>query len=311
MKGPFAQVHRGLIRNGYSPVPLLPRTKRPWLNDWRARLSSAPITIEEAAKVTAAYPMAGIGVAGGFNGLAPIDVDAEAPEIVDRITEILPAPIVAKAGQKGWTAFYRGQVEACKLKDADGRTMVEVLVSGQTVIPPSIHPDTGRQYRWLTRSTLLDTRVSDLPEISEAVISELREALAPFMRSRQVWETVSIDASPEPTSGRLEAYARAVLSSEASELAGVLKGGRHLAAIRAGCVMGKWVHHGHIGQGTVEAALMAACQSNGLRQEDGDKSVLVAIQFGIGKASNDAMPAIADRPMPIKGRWAQYAEMIR
>ena len=50
--------------------------------------------------------------------------------------------------------------------DKDGVLALQVLSSGkQTVIPPSIHPDTKQSYRWTNGKTLYDTKVDELPPL--------------------------------------------------------------------------------------------------------------------------------------------------
>ena len=48
--------------------------------------------------------------------------------------------------------------------DSDGKKVLQILSTGrQTVIPPSIHPDTLEPYRWTNGRSLYDTPLGDLP----------------------------------------------------------------------------------------------------------------------------------------------------
>src|SRR5262245_35551122 len=186
MTGPFLQHARRLIANGYSPVPLHPGRKRPLHEQWDD-MRSTPITEDEIKEVAVHYPAEGLGVAGGFNDLVPIDVDTEDREIRAVVRKVFPKVIVAKRGKRGATAFFRGRVKACKLKAADGQMLLEVLTSGQTVIPPTIHPETGEPYTWTADKTLFDVPISELPEITEEHLEALRKALLPWLPAPRVY----------------------------------------------------------------------------------------------------------------------------
>jgi hypothetical protein len=157
-----------LLRNGYSPVPIEPCSKRPLsaFGDW-SRLREISLTEAEIATIAAEHRHAGLGVAGGYGGLVPIDIDTEDKEILAVIATVLPEPLVAKRGRRGATTFFRdrsGIIIPRKFKGRDGNMLLEVLVTGQTVIPPTIHPETGSPYQWLTDYTLFDVCIDELPE---------------------------------------------------------------------------------------------------------------------------------------------------
>jgi hypothetical protein len=159
-----------LLRNGYSPVPIEPGSKRPLsaIGDW-SRLREIPLTQAEITTIAAEHRQAGLGVAGGYGGLVPIDIDTADKDILAAIATVLPEPIVSKRGRRGGTAFFRdssGIIMPRKFKGRDGNMLLEVLVTGQTVIPPTIHPETGAPYQWLTDYTLFDVCIDELPEFS-------------------------------------------------------------------------------------------------------------------------------------------------
>ena len=66
----------------------------------------------------------------------------------------------------------------------DGRLVVEVLGAGrQTVLPPSVHPDTGRSYVWTGTKTLLDEAP---PAVGYSeLVAIIERALAPFGYQRE------------------------------------------------------------------------------------------------------------------------------
>jgi Bifunctional DNA primase/polymerase, N-terminal len=159
-----------LLRNGYSPAPIESGGKRPLaaIGDWN-RLRATPLTEGEISAIAAAYPNAGLGVLGGYNGLVPIDIDTEDPDIQAVIYAVLPEYLVAKRGRRGATVFYRdrsGLIKPRKFKNADGSMILEVLTTGQVVLPPTIHPETHKPYCWLTEHTLLEVSIDELPELS-------------------------------------------------------------------------------------------------------------------------------------------------
>ena len=80
----------------------------------------------------------------GFNGLVAIDIDTDDLALIRSIIAVLPPIRAAKRGRRGFTAFFRdptGNIETARLR------LVEILARGtQTVLPPSIYPDTGTAF---------------------------------------------------------------------------------------------------------------------------------------------------------------------
>jgi putative DNA primase/helicase len=296
--GPFLEYARHLIENGYSPVPIRPGQKRPLAFEWET-LRTTPLTEDQIQQVATYFPDAGLGVAGGFNDLVPIDVDTDDREIRAAVRSVLPKALVVKRGRRGATAFFRGKLASCKLKGADGKPLVEILSTGQSVIPPTIHPDLGKPYVWLTDRTLFDVLPSDLPEITEAHMEALRKALARWLPPPRVWTPKVITGAQRPSEGRLRAYAGAALDSEAKQLAAMGKDtGRNTELFAAGARLGNYVHHGVLAQAEVENALLGACTTNGLVNEDGQAACHATLTNGLEKAAGDELRQPPERPQP-------------
>jgi hypothetical protein len=89
MHQPFRDNALPLLAGGYSPIPILPGTKRPALKGWQ-RLCKAPLTPDEIDRFSRSPIFYGIGVALGFGGLIAIDIDTDDVEIITAIREVLP-----------------------------------------------------------------------------------------------------------------------------------------------------------------------------------------------------------------------------
>ena len=89
MHKPFRETALPLLAAGYSPLPILPGTKRPALAGWQRLCDTllSPDEIERFARSPFSY---GVGVALGFNGLIAIDIDTDDAAIVAAIREVLP-----------------------------------------------------------------------------------------------------------------------------------------------------------------------------------------------------------------------------
>jgi hypothetical protein len=137
-----------------SPVRWIPSLNQfRLLQGWNTR--PAPILTPQ--------PGANIGVRCG-GGLVAFDYDDEDAAL--EISEAFDLSPVNKAGQRAWTPFYRADFEVPSedFFDAAGRKVLQILSTGrQTVIPPSIHPDTKEAYRWTNGRSLYDTPLAELP----------------------------------------------------------------------------------------------------------------------------------------------------
>ena len=307
MPGPFAEWAAFMLEGDFSPIPIKVGEKRPLFDNWD-RLRSIALTPHEIEGLCRKHPGLGLGVAGGFMGLIPIDVDTDDREIIDAILSALPRPDVAKFGQRGFTAFYydayrciAGQKFRHPRKDGSGfDTLVEILATGQSVLPPTIHPDVRRPYRYLTEETLLNTRVDELPVITKAHIEALREALGPWL-PRPV-----LCSPPKPLKPvrapcarldkRMTAYAEAILANEARKLSG-LSCGRNWALYCAAANLGKFVHHGVLSRSAVESALIGAAMSNGYAsaKHGGMQRTHATLRSGLEKAKGDPLPNLSTR----------------
>ncbi|PPQ44138.1 bifunctional DNA primase/polymerase [Rhodopseudomonas palustris] len=186
MTSPFATAAPALIERGYVVHPIIPGAKAPgtycggrWEPQkwWNNRQRVYPNVLAEWMT----WPDAGIGVMTG-RGLICIDIDLE--DAVGPLLEILPLSNVQKKGRKGISLFYRGNTE--KIRSKNFRTpervgLVDLLAEGkQTVLPPSIHPDTGEPYFWWTDDTLEDAPIEALAELDDGIAEQIAEVLVEF-----------------------------------------------------------------------------------------------------------------------------------
>lgn len=157
------------------------------LKDWSAR-AAARLPLEIEVDLWSSSD-GGVCVALGAASQHTVagDVDTDDPPIVAALMRVLPPSPVGKAGQKGETLFYRSgpnfPTRRFNVRGPDGvkRRVLDLLGSGtQTVLPPTVHPDTGQPYRWTRLESLDAVAPEDLPWIDEDIGDRIAEALAPF-----------------------------------------------------------------------------------------------------------------------------------
>jgi adenylate cyclase len=121
-----------------------------------------------------------------------IDVDVEDESLVNELVGVIRnvdgATPLCRQGRPPKLAFiYRtdrpySKIKTPELKLPNGtKAVVEVLARGQGLTIDGIHPQTGAPYRFLGEANLLNTAVSELPQLSElrarAVIEEVERVL--------------------------------------------------------------------------------------------------------------------------------------
>ncbi len=176
MTGPFACFALRYRQHGYTPVPVRPGSKAPHITHWSRWCHELPP--EELLRDWARrYPGAGLAIAlGPASGLTALDLDHDVDGLHARVRAAAGPSPVAKRGQKGATLFYRHGGERSRSFRRSGQTVAEVLADGRLVIlPPTIHPGTGRPYEWLTEATLLDVAPGSLPPLDAAAVAGLFE----------------------------------------------------------------------------------------------------------------------------------------
>jgi hypothetical protein len=113
--------------------------------------------------------------------MVAIDIDTDDVAIKTAIIKTLPSTPVRKIGAKGETAFYYSpDISASRSWNINGKRVCDLIADGrQTVLPPTIHPDTGTPYRWVGDS--LDIYDPDeLPLLDADAIGNIDAALIPF-----------------------------------------------------------------------------------------------------------------------------------
>lgn len=100
-------------------------------------------------------------------GITIVEFEKERREIESKIKAILPNSPCIKVGKPGkWTAFFRPNGIAKSFSvDRRGIRVFDVLYEGrQTILPPSIHPDTKKPYEWLGQDLISSLEL--LPELT-------------------------------------------------------------------------------------------------------------------------------------------------
>lgn len=102
------------------------------------------------------------------------DSEAWQRDLMEKIVNAIPNSSDSKRGKKGLTLFYRSiepiASQSFKIDQSNG---IDILSSGrQSILPPSIHPDTGKPYEWDNLS-LVEYGIENLPIIRTEEINNV------------------------------------------------------------------------------------------------------------------------------------------
>ncbi|MDE2107149.1 MAG: bifunctional DNA primase/polymerase, partial [Patescibacteria group bacterium] len=179
MSNPFRDAAPGLWAAGYSAIPLKVRDKRPFLNGWTEYGRALP-DAETQSQWLEEWAENNIGVVmGQASGVVALDIDTDDPVIEGLLKSVLPPSPWERIGKKGKVWLYRWTPSTRTFRiDLDGGDRVFELLAGgaQIVVPPSIHPDTGRAY--VANRSLAEIGRAELLPLPDNVEMLLREAFA-------------------------------------------------------------------------------------------------------------------------------------
>ena len=207
---PYHSTAANLRENGYHVMPIGPGTKVPgqfqngnWfpMSGWQKYCDTMPA--EFIHDQWERWPDAGICVAHG--SVIGLDLDTDRKDVEAALHAAVTPPDVRRRGQKGWMGYYRpgdgldDLTARVRWYDKEGIVCVEILLHGtQSVLPPTIHPDTKRPYTWLTPDTLESTDISDLPKFTGADLDALDREFTKINLTRQAPRRVSAKEYERP-----------------------------------------------------------------------------------------------------------------
>lgn len=158
---PFEVATRSYIAAGLDLTPLLPKSKAAFLDQWSTRA-----TLDVPGYLASRKPGGNIGLrcgrelpGGGFLHVVDFDCDEATPEALAVLHDLVPAdalrrcPTTRSGNASGarrhyWICLARPMAKTVRVVETGGK--IELLGLGQqAVLPPSIHPDSGRPYIWL------------------------------------------------------------------------------------------------------------------------------------------------------------------
>jgi len=219
---PFASAHESLAALGFHPIPLIaydaphggkgkaPGTFRS--GGWQGMTKWQRFRDETLSgfdlKLAVSAPGANIGIVCGTQvgkdlHVVVLDFDATDPDALQALLAVAPASPMVKRGQKGESRFYLAPKtrKTCSYDDTteiddEGKPvrkrLLDVLTgfdTRQTVVPPSIHPDTRQPYSW-TRGPV---PAADLPVLTDEDMEAIEETLEQCGWSREARSTVRSD----------------------------------------------------------------------------------------------------------------------
>jgi hypothetical protein len=153
------------IDAGYTVVPIIPGTKCPGTlgaEGWRKLVAwtAAPVIDPRNDGASRARTWgAGIGLILGprSKNVIRVDIDTDDEVLKQVLLAKLPPTPIRNRGARGEGLFYTCPGSASGQFRINGTLVCEVLAEGrQTLLPPTIHPGTGKPYFWSGVMTLLE-----------------------------------------------------------------------------------------------------------------------------------------------------------
>ena len=168
-----------LLDRGFTPLFVSLGTKRPRHQNW-----SNIVQTRENVERQFSRP-ANVGIRTGDvhedgSCLVGVDIDRDDHQLIACAERAIGEIVPAKRGKKGCTLFFRltEQMPSRKIywnRDGKRTAVIDVLCRGaQSVVPPSIHPETGLPNDWVAGTPLDQGNYEDLPLRTPTVIDEIR-----------------------------------------------------------------------------------------------------------------------------------------
>lgn len=168
-----------LLEQGYVPLRIDPDSKAARHQGWQVETPTEESVRRSFARTS------NLGVRCGDmrrdnTCLMAIDIDLEEHELIRCVERAIGETVPVKKGKKGATYLLRFDRahKTTKIKwvrDGKKTDAIDILCTGaQTVIPPSIHPDTKLPYRWIAGPHLEDVDYRSLPVFGPSLIDEIR-----------------------------------------------------------------------------------------------------------------------------------------
>jgi hypothetical protein len=247
---------------------LQPRGKKPVTPCGFYDATTNPATIRRLWRI----PDRNIGMpTGAISGRWVVDVDLGGEDGIERLQAkygALPRTCTAITPRGGWhhPFKYTGPVP-----NSAGKIAPHIDVRGDggyVVVPPSVTND--GTYSWC------GDPAAPLASAPDWLIALAREKPAPSISERAL--TMCRLAT---TNGNGNAYGAAALDREIAVLAGTPAGQRNHRLNYAAFRLYQLVAGGELDGAIVERRLVAACESNGLIKDDGERSVTKTIASGM------------------------------
>lgn len=316
--GDGAQVHgstvaaREYLEHGLALVPIAAGRKSPTERGWQ-RWENAITDPERAGRFHA-----GIGLLHAWSQTCAIDVDdyqAAEAWLADQgldLAALLTADgaVQIRSGRPGRAKLLYALPDDCEpletvKLDAIGlelRCAARNGTSVQDVLPPSVHPDTGRPYEWAGAG---DWR--ELPELPPELLAIWRDQLQPQRTAA---------APGEPSSG----YGRRALERACATIRGTAAGGRNDALNREAYKIGQFVAGGELGADEARADLDAAARDAGLAPTETATTLDSALAAGAreprrapqsGGTTSPPPDAVIVRDGELTARVRQYVQALQ
>jgi hypothetical protein len=169
--------------NGWDALPIGPGTKWPQVVGPDGKYTNM-MQWQQPGRSPAPHPQptAGWGVRLGQYGnvwIVALDFDNQA--VAERaMTQGVLTSAICKVGKSGFTSIYKSDkpIESRDIR-CGGRNVVQILSTGkQTVMPPSVHPESKQPYIYLDDHELHNFRPESVPTLPDDYEEVIRQLMA-------------------------------------------------------------------------------------------------------------------------------------
>jgi hypothetical protein len=295
------QLRLRLFQNGFKPVPVLTRSKRPSGDAWNTR------ALAQSAQDAEMWPEAAAVNTGILcaEGVFALDFDVDAPELIERLEELAFralgfAPKRTRAGTAHTLLLYRHASGASPKSTKMGSNGAVVELRGDMTQIVAFGDFQGNSYAWTADPS--QEPVTKLSPVTDEALAafwsacaELMGCEAPKARKKPTQGIQGMAVRPVATE-REQAYARKALAQKSQELA-ALSDGRNRMLNQFALQMGEMAGAGWVTADEVGRALLQASFDNGEVAAKGQEQTLATLESGFSKGYSQPREPLVELPV--------------